>query len=263
MKLGDYQFSQAEFVLSLRELNEWLVVGAFDATCIHCGACYLICCSPDAPQFPSGVLLVCCSCAKSLHPTDLSSIARNLLQDRFEFANDRSLEDLSVRFSNLLSSRVSVDMGELIPKNEKLTKTESNSKGEVNVPVPEGFRNVAWVRPYEAQAVVEAINSKADVQKWDEHGALSLICHYVAPESPEAMKYHSSCQVVRVRPRGPRVLGWIRREEAEAILEAVSLQESVTFEHSEYGSGGIAEYFDPEGPAALRYRSPTRLLRKQ
>ena len=55
---------------------------------------------------------------------------------------------------------------------------------------------------------------------------------------------------------------WIRLEEAQAVIEANQLENSVDFRHIEFGGGGIAEFFPSTHPAAKKFRSNVRLLRK-
>ena len=260
----------------LSERSDWIVWGVFDANCQSCEGPLLLACAPINPSYPSDVVLICSSCENLLQPIQLDSDSRNLLQDRFEFVQDRSLDDASNRLSSLINVPLADEAGQVstlpegVPEASsksmpKVLRASSDSKemtGEVSVPVPDGYKSVAWVRPYEAEAIIESIVRKRGVEIRDEKGELVLTCRYVSPDSSEAKKFHSCCQVVRFRARGPRVLGWIREEEARAILEAIQRKETVEFKHKEYGMGGRVEFYDPEGPAARTFLSPTRLLRK-
>jgi hypothetical protein len=103
-----------------------------------------------------------------VHPIDLDFATRHLLQDRFEFVKDRSLSEASTRCEQILrTARAGVSTvvhPSQVSQNAETGATNTEHKlvapkasvvdyDGVSVPVPEGYRNVAWLRTYEAKAI--------------------------------------------------------------------------------------------------------------
>jgi hypothetical protein len=133
-----------------------------------------------------------------------------------------------------------------------------------SVPVPTGYKNVAWIKNHEALAIERAYERKKDISVEKPAGNIIFTAKYFAPESKEAKKYYASVQALRIRTLGnDRVVGWIRHEEALAIIEANANKADLEFEHISYGKGGIVEYFHPDSIEVKTFKSTTRLLRKK
>ena len=133
-----------------------------------------------------------------------------------------------------------------------------------SVPVPTGYRNVAWLKNHEALAIERAYVLKKDISVEKPAGNIIFTAKYFAPESKEAKKYFASVQALRIRSlRNDRVVGWIRFEEALAVIKANKDMADLEFEHIEHGKGGKVEYFQPDSIEVKTFKSTTRLLRKK
>jgi hypothetical protein len=136
------------------------------------------------------------------------------------------------------------------------------STPELFVPVAEGFRNIAWIREYEARVIDYCYRNKVSHSLRNEAGVVIFTCNYFDNESAEFRKFRANCQAIRVRKKGDRTIGWIRQEEASAVLKAVANQADTDFSHIKAGNGGRVEFFPADSAIAEKYRSTTRLLRK-
>ena len=159
---------------------------------------------------------------------------------------------------------------ELITTSSRLS-TEATSKPTTviqtemfatSAPVPAGYKNIAWIKEYEAQAIVMAYERQKSIPVVGKSRKqyFEAIWHR---GTEEAKKFHADVQANRFRSGNfHKTLGWIRKEEAESILLALREEKSLEFEHVNFGKGGIVEYFHPASQVALTYKSRTRLLRK-
>lgn len=128
------------------------------------------------------------------------------------------------------------------------------------VPVPVGYRNVAWLRPYEAVAAMDSYQHCRDVPIRHEGKVLGWARYYDSA-SAEARKYRANVRVERAHPNGARLVCWVRPHEAKAVIAAASLKRDTPVEDSRGRHAGFVQYFPPTSPAATRFRSVTRLLR--
>ncbi|MFE9205651.1 AAA domain-containing protein [Micromonospora sp. NPDC007230] len=128
------------------------------------------------------------------------------------------------------------------------------------VPVPVGYRNVAWLRPYEAVAAIDCYQHCRDVPIRHEGKVLGWARYYDSA-SPEARKYRANVRVERAHPTGAKLVCWVRPHEAKAVVGAASMKRDVPVEDSRGRHAGLVQYFPPSSPAAVRFRSVTRLLR--
>ncbi|MEH0980889.1 AAA domain-containing protein [Micromonospora sp. CPCC 205556] len=131
---------------------------------------------------------------------------------------------------------------------------------EGSVPVPVGYRNVAWLRPYEAVAAMDSYQHCRDVPIRYEGKVLGWARYYDSA-SPEARKYRANVRVERAHPTGARLVCWVRPHEAKAIIGAASMKRDMPVEDSRGRHAGLVQYFPTGSPAAVRFRSVTRLLR--
>jgi len=135
-------------------------------------------------------------------------------------------------------------------------------RGEEDAPIPPGYRSVAWIRPYEAQAIKHCFKSQADHKVFDSNGEVTLECNFFPNDAFEVRKFKSNVQVVRINGENRRVIGWIRLEEASAIIQANETRRDVEFSHIRAGRGGLIQFFPEHLEVSRKYRSTTRLLRK-
>ncbi|MFG2058587.1 AAA domain-containing protein [Micromonospora sp. NPDC048930] len=138
--------------------------------------------------------------------------------------------------------------------------TDGPATDDVVVPVPVGYRNVAWLRPYEAVAAVDCYQHCRDVPIRHEGKVLGWARYYDSASS-EARKYRANVRVERAHPTGARLVCWVRPHEAKAVISAASMKRDMPVEDSRGRHAGLVQYFPPASPAAVRFRSATRLLR--
>lgn len=79
--------------------------------------------------------------------------------------------------------------------------------------------------------------------------------------SAEARKHRANVRIDRAEPGGPRVVCWVRQNEAKAVVEAARNRQDSPVEDRDGSPEGMVQYFAPGSAAANRYRSVTRLLR--
>ncbi|MEU4772443.1 AAA domain-containing protein [Micromonospora sp. NPDC023644] len=128
------------------------------------------------------------------------------------------------------------------------------------VPVPAGYRNVAWLRQYEAVAALDSYQHCRDVPVRHEGKVLGWARYYDSA-SAEARKYRANVRVERAHPNGARLVCWVRPHEARAVVAAASMKRDMPIEDSHGRHAGLVQYFPATSPAAVRFRSVTRLLR--
>jgi len=135
-------------------------------------------------------------------------------------------------------------------------------RGSEDTQIPKGFRTISWIRLYEAEAITNAYTSKSDLELKSDSMAVILKCLYFPDDSNECKKFKANVQAIRVNNQNQRVIGWIRPEEARAVIEANTLRKDIEFVHLKFGNGGKVQFFPEELEIAKKYRSTTRLLRK-
>lgn len=135
---------------------------------------------------------------------------------------------------------------------------------KASVPVPDGYKNVAWLKSDEAYTIERAYQLEKDIALQTKSGEIIFKAAYYPPSSKDAQKYYANVKASRVRALGTiRVLGWIRLEEATAVIKANKTRSDLFFDHINHGKGGKIEYFSPDSIEAKTFKSTTRLLRKK
>jgi hypothetical protein len=128
--------------------------------------------------------------------------------------------------------------------------------------VPDGYHNVAWLRPHEAEAALTAYRQLTDAEI--RHGGrVTGMARYHADSTQLARKFRANVLIERHSAKHTRIVCWVRRYEAEAVLEAARLGSTVPI-HGPGGEDlGRVEYHRPDSELAVRFRSVTRLLRRR
>lgn len=176
--------------------------------------------------------------------------------------------------NNNVSEFEKVEVGDQVASREikaKVNPSPSKPRAEIkvdplkaSVPVPEGFKNVAWLKSYEALAIERAYNLKKDISVEKPAGNIIFTAKYFPPNSKEAQSYYAHVKALRIKNLGQvRIVGWIRNEEALAVIEANKEKRDIDFDHIEFGKGGRIEYFAADSIEAKTFKSTTRLLRKK
>jgi very-short-patch-repair endonuclease len=130
------------------------------------------------------------------------------------------------------------------------------------VPVPDGYRQVGWIRPHEAAAAADAYRLRQDVQVVDPIGGEVGRARFLPPEDPDVRKFRAQVSLHRFTRSGERVVAWIREHEAAAIIEAARLGTDVELDADGAGSC-LVQFFPAGGPEARTFRSTTRLHRRR
>jgi hypothetical protein len=160
----------------------------------------------------------------------------------------------------VLRTPISPGPGAAPPPATALEETDEDEPSTRWVQVPEGYRSVAWVRPHEAEAVLQAYANREDVPIREHHKLIGW-ARYHADDSEKTRIFRANVMLERSSAGGARFVCWLRESEAKALLQAVAQQAGVPI--GEHGRGwiGHVEYYPPQSEEARRFRSPTRLLR--
>lgn len=225
--------------------KNYIIWGIADFSCRDCHNFNLLLAPEDSRKIDSCVV-ACPTCGKTYIFASLSLKQQLVTQKRFEFLlSESSLEASSI--ATLLEGKMEV------------TTTSSSAEPGYSVPKPEGYATVGWIKAEEAQAVLESSKSEKKVEKLTQDGKMQFEVTWFPDSNREAQKYHSNTCLTRKSGK----MMWIRAEEASAVLEALNRSKSIEFPHVKYGKGGLAEYFEISHPAATKYRSQVRLMRKR
>ncbi len=254
-------------------ISEWLYVGLTDIACNSCEIFYLAIAPTEESLFPSEYRFICVSCLVERRFVDLAMSQQSLLLDKFTYILQDGIDKYAQESLKTLHSYNSL-FGGLKEKLEKLVIDPSEVKtpfavlardirGNEDAPIPKGFRSVSWIRFYEAEAIIYAYKSKSDFELKSDSMSVVLKCLYFPDDSFEVRKFKSNVQVIRINGENQRVVGWIRREEARAVLDACERRADVEFSHVKAGNGGLVQFFSEHLDIAKKYRSSTRLLRKE
>jgi hypothetical protein len=253
-------------------ISEWIFVGLTDFACLTCEIFFMIIAPNPKSAFPSDYLFICSSCLGKKRFVDFPMAQQGLMLDKFNLIEDDGIEKYSRESLKTLNG-INIVFG--TNKNTALGETpESNTqeksfgilprelRGNEDAPIPKGFRSIAWIRFYEAEAIIHAYKTQSDFELKSESQSVVLKCNFFADDSEEKRKFKANVQAIRVNNQNQRVIGWIRPEEARAVVEANTSLKDVDFAHLKFGNGGKVQYFSPELEVAKKYRSTTRLLRK-
>jgi len=251
------------------DISDWLFIGMTDISCHQCQIFGLMISPKLDSDFPSDFRFLCTSCLGQKRFVDFSMSQQGFLTDKYKFILEDGLEKFS-RDSLNSQNHLKVLMGEQSGKNEENAASKPVRpfevlrralRGSEDAPIPQGYRSISWIRYYEAEAIIHAYKSKSDFELKSDTLALVLRCLYFSDDSDERRKFKANVQAIRVNNQNQRVIGWIRLEEARAVVEANQLKKDVDFVHHKFGNGGKVQYFSEDLEVSKKYRSTTRLLR--
>lgn len=250
VKFEEFLRSVGNHTTSDPDIGSSSIWGIADSICRDCQGTNFLCIEDtENPKFET----IQCVCITGFHVRaiqDLSLEEQKLIRQRAAFALDE-LGRLGVNLSPLLASS-ELELNVVIAHTPETIESTS-------VPVPEGYKTVGWIKLSEAQAIAATFEENVNQYCYDKDGQEILETIWHPDGDPLVKKYHSNCEVIR-KKSGKRM--WVRLEEAEAVIEANQLEKSVDFRHIDFGGGGIAEFFPSTHPAAKKFRSSVRLLRK-
>lgn len=237
------------------DLKGWHIQDQSKFQCPKCQntAVLFVCSGTDSPF--EGTCLFCPKESILLWSDSLSVTLRNQM-----------FEDFRIVFDSVDEANSWPVEEEVKKQNLKLTQKSAKSTNSIDESTdafaPKGFRHVGWLREEEAKAILEAYEQRKSQDIFNSQGQKKGEARYFADETPEAIKYKSNVHLVRLRKSGERWVGWIRLEEAQAILQALASKSNVTFGHKDFGKGGEVQYYPEESEMAKRFLSQTRLLRR-
>lgn len=282
---------------SLNGFLEWSLVATVDLGCSDCGNQYVLISKNLVSEFPGDYKIICINCFKLKEFSDLDLEQQHVLTDRYKLISSIGVDVIAHSLGKLLriASKMSRSQSESKATYNEIatnTKTLENldsrvkkvpgkpfpailrtsasdlvdttlKKGEEDGAIPPGYRSVAWVRPYEARAIKHAFETKSDHKVQNDSGEIIFECLYFNDDAFEVRKFKSNVQAIRINGQNRRVVGWIRREEAKAVIEADEKRADVEFGHIKAGNGGLIQFFPEHLEVVKKYRSTTRLLRKE
>ena len=251
------------------DISDWFFIGMTDISCNRCAIFGIIVSPKVDSNFPSEFRFLCLSCLEQKRFLDFSMAQQGFLSDKYKFISEDGIEKYSEESLSTLS-QLKILLGGQPGKIQKVLMDNPSTpfavlskdlRGSEDAPIPKGYRSISWIRYYEAEAIVHAYKSKADFELKSDSLAPVLKCLYFPDDSDERRKFKANVQAIRVNNQNQRVIGWIRLEEARAVVEANRLRKDVDFLHLKFGNGGKVQYFSEELEVAKKYRSTTRLLR--
>lgn len=249
--------------LSLPVGDDWTLLTEVPVECHKClgRSIYAIRINNFEPM--SGLIAYCSPEARTYKALDLSHSKLNELEGQArEFLKHHNLSE---------SNPVSLSEVTAPVKGKQVSEVPSVTTIKIDVPpltasapVPDGYKNVAWLRLHEAQAIKKAYKLEKDISVETTSGKIVFTAQFFSANSKEAQKYYANVKALRIKNLGQeRVVGWIREEEAAAVIKANEIETGLKFDHIYHGKGGIVEYFHPDSIEAKTYRSTARLLRKK
>ena len=262
--------------LGLNSLEGWddgisagLFIGMTDISCHQCEIFGLLITPKLDASFPSDFRVLCISCLEQKRYIDFSMYQQRLLSEKYSFMAEDGLEKYSqdslksLHFAKILmgSQLDDIDATNRVISPTPFTVLSNKLRGNEDAPVPNGYRSISWIRFYEAEAIIHTYKSKSDFELKSDSLAVVLKCQYFPDDSEERRKFKANVQAIRVNNQNQRVIGWIRLEEARAVVESNKLRKDVDFVHLKFGNGGKVQFFPEELEVAKKYRSSTRLLR--
>jgi len=245
-----------------RDKQDYLVVGVNDLGCYKCDRPQFVCIAATA-QGANEAILACRDPSHLVVLHDAVSHVQYLIEDRLKLImNQDGLVAASQRIAVLFSvanvgSSTRADAGNSFKKG---TETAASDHGEQ---APEGYRTVSWIREYEAELILSSYTNERGFSLRSDDGVVFFETEFYSLDSQEAQKFKAQVLAIRIRKSGKRNVGWIRREEARAVLDAYQSQKDISFLHTSFGRGGLVQFFSEDSPVATKYRSQTRLLRKR
>lgn len=132
---------------------------------------------------------------------------------------------------------------------------------QVNVPIPDGWRQIGWIRSHEAAAAIRAYDRSESIDVIDPSGSLVGKAMFHESNTEPVVRFRANVELQRNRPSGPRTVCWLKEHEAQAIIRAVITRHDVETSGG-YGKSPVLVQYFPSGSAeASTYRSTTRLYR--
>jgi len=245
-----------------KSFESWLVIGLSDSRCSNCDLAMLIVAKNADPEYPGDVVCSCLQCRAVKLPIDMTMHQQSLLHDRFSEIFENGVDLAGNSIEKLFEVIASNMAGGIVRLRNNEIEVGEIRRGEDDAPIPAGYRSISWLRRYEAEAIVYSHKHKKDYALKSSQEQIVFQCNYFPDTSDEYRKFRSNVQAIRVNNSNQRVVGWIRLEEARAVIQADDDHKDIEFGPIRFGNGGLVQYFSEDLDVAKKYRSTTRLLRK-
>lgn len=275
LQLSDLKLSETtSWRNEILPFQDWFVVSEVDTNCNLCETKLILVVKSLVFEEDAGIRFVCVGCCNVIELANLNLKHQHVFVDRFNLMKSIGLDIVAEGFSDLLAIlsgyTSKARANSLKNENSKIQKIPSRieegalvnlRRGEDDAPIPKGYRSVSWIRVYEAHAIKFCHDNQRDHSIKNSEGEIVLECKYFPNDAFEVRKFKSNVQAIRVNGENRRVIGWIRSEEARAIITAEKERRDVEFSHIRAGKGGLVQFFAENLEVARKYRSTTRLLR--
>jgi len=243
------------------DYGDWIIWGFDDLLCTSCSKYQVLIKKRESSVFPVDFATVCTSFQHFQAVLDVPMEHKFVISDRIKLVTENSNFESTSKEVSKIFQIIGTDQGTTAEIETEL-KFAKLAAAKLDAPVPDGYRNIAWIRKYEAEAILQTYKNEKSVALRDDSGRVFFESTFFTLESSEAKKFRANACAVRHRASGTRLVGWIRREEARAVLDAIEKQKTIEFSHIKFGSGGMVQYFPEDSAQARKYLSTTRLLRK-
>ena len=243
-------------------VGDLLVIGINDLGCPKCGLPQFIA-VPATARGGSEALLICRDCSHIAYLHDSATQVQFVVEDRVNLIiKHDSPVSASRRMAALLEAQPDTVPASQVHASGSRKSATHQVALDAEDP-PEGYRTVSWIREYEADLILSSYTNQRGYNLKSDEGTVFFETEFYPPDSSEAIKFRAQVLAIRIRKSGRRNVGWIRREEAQAVLDSYIAQQDVEFLHTQFGRGGLVQYFPSESPLVSKYRSQTRLLRRR
>lgn len=277
LRVSDLKLSEtSSWKPDLLAYDDWFVISELDSNCNSCNTKLLIILKSVTGDLNTESRFLCVNCCETIGLSNLSLKHQHVFADRFQLMHEVGFDLISAGFADLLKilggyaapTQIKSDARTKASKQKNIREKsvedyELIRKGEDDAPIPKGYRSVAWIRVYEAHAIKFCHDNQRDHTIKNNEGQIVLECKYYSNDSFEVKKFKSNVQAIRVNGENRRVIGWIRSEEARAVIASDNAKKDVEFPHIRAGKGGLVQYFAEHLEVARKYRSTTRLLRRE
>lgn len=244
---------QVELSTSDSDVNShsmWIVWGIYDGVCSECTMPLVLIAATDDTSEVSQTGILCLAGLHLIKAANFGLVAAGLIKSRLNLA----LEQMGFLGTNL----------NFFDSSKAPTITVSVTSQEISsdVPLPSGFKSVGWIKRAEADVVIKCYQEKSDQELTNASGRVTFVARFVPDTDGDARKYHANCEASRLSTKGVGKRMWLRESEVRAVREANDLGKDIEYSHAGFGSGGLVQFFHENHPAARKYFSTTRLLRR-
>jgi hypothetical protein len=157
--------------------------GVADSICRECQGTNFLCIEDTVnPDFET-IKFICITGLHTRSIRDFSLEEQKIVRQRAIFALDE-LGELGINVTPLLASHA-VELNVVLTQNLEVSET-------TNVPLPEGYKTVGWIKLSEAQLIAATFQTKVNQLGHDKSGQEILATIWHPDGDPLVVKYHSN-----------------------------------------------------------------------